>query len=336
MGQCLSLCGDEDKPKYVKHAEQGIALQAPPQTPQTTRDKQQHREAGWQATGIIGLRDQQLTVLPISIISCPTAKVLDASNNRLKELPASLGMLTSLQRLVLSSNALSSFPGGIAAALSSLKILNLDHNQLQVLPAELCQLAKLEKLYASHNSLRELPSMLDQLPKLQVLVVSHNQLTQLPEGLPGVLEECNVANNAITVIPAGLGRLQQLKIFNLDNNRVRRRQKYDRSIAGGVMLGSRGLDEGVDRNAPRCCLGLVALPHPHAACVSKVIVELGGGSRLRPLQAEAPPFMHAVGQAVLRPLPSLRKWVGVVNPVMVPDACCMQTVRRTDNTAPTL
>ncbi|KAL6752608.1 hypothetical protein V8C86DRAFT_2752114 [Haematococcus lacustris] len=291
MGQCLSLCGDEDKPKYVKHAEQGIALQAPPQTPQTTRDKQQHREAGWQATGIIGLRDQQLTVLPISIISCPTAKVLDASNNRLKELPASLGMLTSLQRLVLSSNALSSFPGGIAAALSSLKILNLDHNQLQVLPAELCQLAKLEKLYASHNSLRELPSMLDQLPKLQVLVVSHNQLTQLPEGLPGVLEECNVANNAITVIPAGLGRLQQLKIFNLDNNRVstvpaelllgcaalhtlslhgnpitpdalqsnpafdafekRRRQKYDRSIAGGVMLGSRGLDEGVDRNAPR-------------------------------------------------------------------------------------
>ncbi|KAJ9533755.1 hypothetical protein QJQ45_026788 [Haematococcus lacustris] len=138
----------------------------------------------------------------------------------MQELPASLGMLTSLQRLVLSSNALSSFPGGIVAALTSLKILNLDHNQLQVLPAELCQLARLEKLYASHNNLQELPSMLDQLPKLQVLVVSHNQLTQLPEGLPGVLEECNVANNAITVIPAGLGRLQQLKIFNLDNNRV--------------------------------------------------------------------------------------------------------------------
>ncbi|GFH30486.1 hypothetical protein HaLaN_29353, partial [Haematococcus lacustris] len=42
-----------------------------------------------------------------------------------------------------------------------------------------------------------------------------------------------------------------------------------------------------------CCLGLVALHHPHAACVSKTIVELGAGSRLRPLQAEAPPFMDA-------------------------------------------
>ncbi|GFH10193.1 hypothetical protein HaLaN_05462 [Haematococcus lacustris] len=35
-------------------------------------------------------------------------------------------------------------------------------------------------------------------------------------------------------------------------------------------------------------------------------------------------------------LPGLRKWVGVVNHVVVPDAYCMQTFRITDNTAPAL
>jgi hypothetical protein len=31
----------------------------------------------------------------------------------------------------------------------------------------------------------------------------------------------------------------------------RRRQKYDKVIAGGALLGSKGLDEGVDRKATR-------------------------------------------------------------------------------------
>ncbi|GFH13144.1 hypothetical protein HaLaN_08971 [Haematococcus lacustris] len=52
-----------------------------------------------------------------------------------------------------------------------------------------------------------------------------------------------------------------------------------------------------------------------------------------PHNAEAVAYIRACVSSQHRD-PGLRKRVGVVNHVLVPDACCMQTVRITDNTAP--
>jgi hypothetical protein len=84
MGACLSLCGGQDEGKYVKQE-----LSASPQAPVSKKDKAAHREQGWRATGIIGLRDQGLNLLPSTIASVgEAARVLDATNNQLGRLNA--------------------------------------------------------------------------------------------------------------------------------------------------------------------------------------------------------------------------------------------------------
>jgi hypothetical protein len=127
MGGCLSLCG-QDEAKYVKQE-----LSSAPQAPVSKKDKAAHREQGWRATGIIGLRDQGLNQLPSSIASVgEAARVLDATSNQLVriclpssctsfmfsgepgcnalctpqvEVPLFVGQLINLQRLVLASES---------------------------------------------------------------------------------------------------------------------------------------------------------------------------------------------------------------------------------------
>uniref|UniRef100_A0A7S0R2H1 Uncharacterized protein n=1 Tax=Chlamydomonas leiostraca TaxID=1034604 RepID=A0A7S0R2H1_9CHLO len=296
MGICQSCCDQDVNSRYVKQTGTELAT-----VPQTTAPKQQtavvtgtkakeRRENGWRATGIIGLRDQQIKELPQSALQVATATVLDASNNRLKALPDNLSDLAALQRLVLVNNLLVSLPASLCR-ITTLKLLNLDTNRLTELPEELGGLAALEKLSVNGNQLTRLPATLGRLPALKLLSASSNQLAALPAELPPALEELDVSFNAIAAIPPSLGSLQKLKILNLDTNKVcdvpaevlegcaalhtlslhanpitpdtlqdnpafqafeaRRQQKYNKVIAGGVLLGAKGMDEGVDRKATR-------------------------------------------------------------------------------------
>lgn len=54
------------------------------------------------------------------------AKTLDATNNRLTDLPPSISTLSNLQRLILATNQLSALPVQISA-LTSLKVGVLPH-----------------------------------------------------------------------------------------------------------------------------------------------------------------------------------------------------------------
>ncbi|WP_164935955.1 NEL-type E3 ubiquitin ligase domain-containing protein [Bradyrhizobium nanningense] len=88
-------------------------------------------------------------------------------------------------------------PGALPA---ELELLDLNHNQLQELPALLP--ASLEFLRASHNQLTNLP---DALPvTLQFLDVSENQLTRLPPHLPASLDFLDVGQNQLTSLPDDL------------------------------------------------------------------------------------------------------------------------------------
>jgi len=299
MGQqCSSLCGQAED-KYTRNSEltSAAAHHAPRQQaivtsgPKSSKEKQQAREAGWRSTGIVGLRDQGLKELPSSVASVGSdAKVLDASNNKLRELPLELSQLVNLQRLVLTNNSFVSLPGPVLVCLVNLKLVNLDNNQLTSLPEELGQLLKLERLTVNNNALTHLPDLTN-LPRLQFVSAANNRLTQVPENLPTEVEEVDVSSNQIQSISVSVSRLLKLKILNLDNNQIkdvpsevllhcvalntlslhgcpikpdvlqanpafdtfekRRREKYDKVIAGGVLMGSRGMDEGVDRLVQR-------------------------------------------------------------------------------------
>eukprot|EP00798_Chlamydomonas_sp_ICE-L_P023597 gene23597-9125_t len=246
----------------------------------------------WNSTGIIGVRDRNLKELPSEAMAVgPEAKVLDASNNKIVELPPNLGdQLCNLNRLVLANNALSSLPATVFDGLGmSVKTLVLDRNLLRDLPEDIGQLLKLEKLSVMNNKLVVLPQSLGQCTALQVLNVSGNQLSSLPPSLSSCLflEELDASSNDIVDIPSSFGELKKLKILNLDRNKLtqippavfkgclalqtlslhsnnvtpdsiaetegfqefeeRRQLKYTKGIAGGVLLGSKGMDEGVDR-----------------------------------------------------------------------------------------
>ncbi|PNG99662.1 hypothetical protein TSOC_014554, partial [Tetrabaena socialis] len=230
--------------------------------------------------------------------SAAVLKVIDATNNRLAQLPAFISTLVVLQRLVLAGNMLISLPPGVCASLVALKVLCLDDNHLAALPDDLGQLKRLERLSVSGNRLRELPPSIGGLEALLALVVSRNMLEALPDelGACGHLEEIDAQGNSLATVPVALGQLKRLKTLQLDNNRVcavpsevltgcvalqtlslhgcpikpdalqetpgfaefdeRRKSKYNKAsgggdfahvIAGGALLGNRGLDEGVDR-----------------------------------------------------------------------------------------
>ena len=82
--------------------------------------------------------------------------------------PAEIGQLTSLTRLDLSDNGLTSLPPEIGQ-LTSLERLDLRGNQLTSVPAEIGQLTSLERLYLDDNQLTSVPAEIGQLTSLRVL-----------------------------------------------------------------------------------------------------------------------------------------------------------------------
>lgn len=243
----------------------------------------------WKSTGIVGLRDTNIKEFPDGLEKLAAdVKVIDATNNKLSQLPVYLPDMVHLQRLILSSNLIIHLPPSIGS-LSNLKVLGLDNNQLQSLPDSIGQLSHLEKLTITNNHMSRLPASVGMLSELKFLVASGNSLTTLPVeiGDAAALEEIDVQNNNIVSIPASIGNLKKLKTLQLDLNGVtaippevfkdcltlqtlslhsnpicmdtvqategyeqfeeRRRSKYTKAIAGGVILDSKGLDEGVDR-----------------------------------------------------------------------------------------
>ena len=99
---------------------------------------------------------------------------LQLHDNHLTALPESIGNLSSLERLFLGSNQLTTLES--IGNLSSLKFLYLEGNQLTTLPESIGNLNSLEYL-----SLRD------------------NQLTTLPESICNLTEDCNIilSNNYI-------------------------------------------------------------------------------------------------------------------------------------------
>ena len=93
--------------------------------------------------------------------------------------PADIGQLTSLTKLNLLGNQLTSVPAEIGQ-LTSLKLLFLFGNQLTSVPAEIGQLTSLKELSLYNNQLTSVPAEIGQLMSLVELSLSGNQLTSLP------------------------------------------------------------------------------------------------------------------------------------------------------------
>lgn len=91
----------------------------------------QERMQRWGKVGIMSLREEQLLELPSQIWKVEGIRCADLGGNRLSSLPSACMALTSLQKLRLSYNQLSTegIPWQSLAAMPQLNILALDHNR---------------------------------------------------------------------------------------------------------------------------------------------------------------------------------------------------------------
>lgn len=254
----------------------------------------QKRLMTWSKTGIVSLRDLKLYSLPEEMFEdscCRNIKVADIGGNRLKRVPEKVCVLSSLQKLRLSSNQLDDegVPWNSLATLPNLSVLALESNLITKIPDSIGKFVSLETLRLGNNRIDQLPdSVLGCLVRLRALDLHNNCLTSLPATLSdcSLLEEMDCSMNQIREVPKEFGKLVNLRILLIDNNRIetipteilkgclqlntlslkdnpitiqqmreipgfcefeeRRRTKYDKKIDMKVLLDRDGFSEAAD------------------------------------------------------------------------------------------
>lgn len=148
------------------------------------------------------------------------------SNNLIGTMPATLGDLTSVQKLLLSSNQLTGPIPVELGNITNLTNLELDQNQLTgPIPSELGDLSQLEYLRLSTNNLSgTIPASLGGLINLLELKIDNNDLTgSIPSELGSLTKAHSLflhRNELTGVIPVSFGGLAKMKYLYLFENQL--------------------------------------------------------------------------------------------------------------------
>jgi Leucine-rich repeat (LRR) protein len=105
---------------------------------------------------------------------------------------------------------------------AGLQTIELSHNQLLVLPHEICGLHSLRVLTVNNNLLSQLPDQLWRLSKLTEIVASHNKIKHVPTQMEWLadLRILKLDNNKIKRLPPKLSQLQRLTLLYLHENKI--------------------------------------------------------------------------------------------------------------------
>jgi Leucine-rich repeat (LRR) protein len=139
----------------------------------------------------INLSHNILEALPEELCEVQTLVKLEAGDNRIRFLPASVSKLTALSVLSLKNNSLESIPNEICRCFA-LKYLSLNSNKLSEIPRKLTNLSHLSRLTIAANNISFLPIDMDRMNSLTHLEVSHNPLKALPPSLGALYEHLKV------------------------------------------------------------------------------------------------------------------------------------------------
>ncbi|KAM3691506.1 hypothetical protein ACJW31_08G020500 [Castanea mollissima] len=189
--------------------------------PQVPVDK--NRLERWKATGVVALSQCNLKAIPDEVWACgPSARVLDLSNNSVQDVPAQVGCLSSIQKLILNANSImdESISWEALKSLKYLTVLSLNQNHLTSLPSSLGELTSLRQLHVANNSLTSLPIEIGLLTQLEVLKVNSNRISIIPARIGDCysLIEIDLSSNLLSELPETFGNLHDLKALHLSNN----------------------------------------------------------------------------------------------------------------------
>lgn len=217
----------------------------------------------------LDVTNNALAALPSSIASNFNLVKLIVAKNALLSLPREIGTLSNLKLVNLDGNLLTALPPELCS-LERLETLSAADNEIASLPPDLARLRNLRILDVSGNRLHDLPGELGQCEALEELSAARNRIEAIPPGLGALqaLRKLDLDGNRVAGVPTevlrGCGNLQTLSLHDnpitpatleategFEEFEKRRRTKFDKQIAAGVLMGKAGLDEGVDRNTTR-------------------------------------------------------------------------------------
>lgn len=171
---------------------------------------------------IIGRKLPQVTTVEYSVVGFRVENAhivgLGLYGCKIQKIPKQLFSLNSLQMLNLWDNQLTNLSSAIGE-LYSLTYLNLETNQLTMLPDELFSLPSLQKLFLGDNQLTSLPASIGRLKKTLIyLNLNRNCLTELPNELFSLtsLKTLGLSYNLLTELPDAIGQLISLEKLTLE------------------------------------------------------------------------------------------------------------------------
>eukprot|EP01026_Neomeris_dumetosa_P044317 TRINITY_DN3729_c0_g1_i2.p1 TRINITY_DN3729_c0_g1~~TRINITY_DN3729_c0_g1_i2.p1 ORF type:complete len:278 (-),score=26.65 TRINITY_DN3729_c0_g1_i2:511-1344(-) len=176
-----------------------------------------------------------------TLASLSGLKVLILDDNSIAELPDDIGTLVNLEKLSINGNSLTALNEAVGK-LTKLQQISAHGNKLMSLPDSLGSCGNLEELDFSNNFLKAIPESLGRLSKLKKLKLDRNSIGQVPTQ---ILVGCvSMHTLSLHYNPITMEVLKSTEGFDEFENR--RKSKFDKIIGSGVLLGSGGVDQGID------------------------------------------------------------------------------------------
>jgi len=159
----------------------------------------------------------------LSEIDCDYVGYITSFEREKIEIPNLINFpyLSNIKKLVIDNVGFKEIPDNIFK-LKSLRILNFQYNQIEVIPPTIKNLTLLKELYLCNNKIRELPSEIYEIRLfLETLNLSSNNIEVIPEDihLPNLVT-LNLDNNNIKELPTKMFDILNLKELTLNNNNI--------------------------------------------------------------------------------------------------------------------
>ncbi|XP_055937746.1 leucine-rich repeat-containing protein 57-like [Argiope bruennichi] len=170
-------------------------------------------------TGVLQIANTGLHEFPREMFQLVSVlRTLDISNNKIGNLPPTIGNFTNLKNLTACQIRIASLPEEIGT-LKKLESVNFSNNELTTLPASFVQLVNLRTINLSNNKITNLQPVFANMKKLELLDMSHNKLVEVPDHVKEIAAiEINFNQNQISIISEAIAECNRLKVLRLEEN----------------------------------------------------------------------------------------------------------------------
>ncbi|MEE9425687.1 MAG: leucine-rich repeat domain-containing protein [Methylococcales bacterium] len=162
----------------------------------------------------LNISRNSLKKVSASILKLKNLKKLNLRETSIKELPENFSKLTELEWLDLGANHFNTIPK-VLADLKKLKYLEMFLCRITQIPDYIRDFKNLKELRIDGNDIKKIQNII--FPALTSLDLNNNDLTEIPSSVMDIksLEELDLGSNDITTIPNEIGKLVNLKSFEI-------------------------------------------------------------------------------------------------------------------------